>query len=91
LIHLMQHAVGADRAAVDRYVALGRADRTPAIVAEISGLMTRYGSVEFTRAYAAGIANAAGDAFDVAFAAVPETDATAFLRALIPYMLDRRS
>ncbi len=91
LIHLMQHADGADRAAVDRYVALGRADRTPAIVAEIRGLMARYGSVEFTRAYAAGIANAAGDAFDAAFAAVPETDATAFLRALIPYMLDRRS
>ncbi len=91
LIHLMQHANGADRAVVDEYLRLDRSGRTPALVVQIRELMHRYGSVEFTRAYAAGIAGAARAAFDEAFAGVPESDATGFLRSLIPYMLDRRS
>ena len=91
LIHLMQHAQGADRSTLERYLRLDRTDRTPELVAEIRAMMTSYGSVEFTRAYAAGIASAAEDAFDEAFATVAHCDATSFLRALIPYMLDRRS
>ena len=91
LIHLMQHATGADRVVVDEYLRLDRSGRTPALVVQIRELMHRYGSVEFTRAYAAGIAGAAHAAFDEAFAGVPESDATRFLRSLIPYMLDRRS
>lgn len=91
LIHLMQEADGSNRATVERYLGMERSERTPAVVAEIRGLMVEHGSIDFTRAYAAGIAGAARESFDEAFAAVPEGPATGFLRSLIPYMLDRRS
>ena len=61
------------------------------MVAEIRGLMDAYGSIEFAAAYAQGIAGAALDAFEEAFApaaAGPDRD---FVRALVPYMLDRRA
>jgi geranylgeranyl diphosphate synthase type II len=91
LIHLMQHSEGRGRATVDRYLELDRERRTPDLVAEVRGLMDECGSLEFTRAYAAGIAGAAHEAFEEAFAPVPASEATSFLRSLIPYMLDRRS
>ena len=89
LVHLTQHARGHDRTVVDRYLGLRPDQRTPAVVAEIRGLVDDYGSIEFTRAYAAGIAGAAVEAFEDAFAdAAPGPD-TDFVRALVPYMLDR--
>jgi geranylgeranyl diphosphate synthase type II len=90
LIHLAANARGADRAVVGRYLRLSPAARTPKVIAEIRELIGVYGSVEFTQAYGAGIASAAVDAFEIAFAAArpgPERD---FVRAMIPYMLDRR-
>jgi geranylgeranyl diphosphate synthase type II len=91
LIHLTEHATGADRATVDRYLGLPRGERTPEVVAGIRRLLDAYGSIEFTRAYAQGIADTALDAFTVAFAgARPGPDAE-FVRALVPYMLGRRS
>ena len=39
LIHLIRHARGADRALVDRYLALDRAERDAALVARIRALM----------------------------------------------------
>ena len=48
-----------------------------------------YGSIDFAELYAEGIASAADEAFDDAFAgAIPGPD-MAFLRALIPYMVGR--
>jgi geranylgeranyl diphosphate synthase, type II len=89
LIHLSGHAEGADRAAVHRYLRLSPAERTPVVIAEIRELMDAYGSIEFTRAYAAGIAGAALDAFEAAFAAARPGPDTEFVRALVPYMLGR--
>ncbi len=90
LIHLAGRAKGADRAVVDRYLRLSPAERTPDVIAEIRALMDAYGSIEFTRAYAAGIASSADDAFAVAFAAARPGADTDFVRALVPYMLGRR-
>jgi geranylgeranyl diphosphate synthase type II len=91
LIHLMQHAEGDDRATVGRYLALDRVERSPELVTEIRALMDAYGSIEFTQAYASGIAGVAHETFEDAFASVPESEATELLRSLIPFMLDRRS
>jgi geranylgeranyl diphosphate synthase type II len=91
LLHLASEAVSQDRATVDRYLRLHRADRSPELIEEIRSLIGRYGSIDFARAYAAGIASAAEEAFDEAFAlaqAGPDLD---FIRALIPYMLGRQS
>jgi geranylgeranyl diphosphate synthase type II len=90
LIHLLRHARGEDRATVDDYLALDRAERTTAMVAEIRRLMEAYGSIPFAAAYARGIAGAALDAFEAAFAPTPAGPDRDFVRALVPYMLDRR-
>jgi geranylgeranyl diphosphate synthase, type II len=89
LIHLVGQAEGPDRTIVDRYLRMCPAERTPDVIREIRSLMAAYGSIEFTRAYAAGIANSALDAFDVAFASARPGPDTDFVRALVPYMLGR--
>jgi geranylgeranyl diphosphate synthase, type II len=91
LIHLLRHARGSDREAVDRYLGLERAQRTAAMVAEIRDLLDAYGSITFAAEYAQGIAGAALEAYEEAFApAAPGPDRD-FVRALVPYMLDRRA
>jgi geranylgeranyl diphosphate synthase type II len=91
LIHLMRHARGRDRLLLDRYLALDRAERTPALVSQVRDLLEAYGSVEFAEAYGRGIAGAAAESFETAFvAAEPGTDRD-FIRAAVPYMLDRRA
>ena len=91
LIHLVRNARGTDRRTVNRYLGLERPERTAATVAEIRGLLDRYGSIAFAAEYGRGIAGAALDAFEAAFApAVPGRDRD-FVRAVVPYMLDRRA
>jgi geranylgeranyl diphosphate synthase type II len=89
LIHLAGAAAGADRPTVDAFLGKERSQRTGDEVAQIRALMDRYGSIEFAVDYAGGIASAAFEAFEVAFAgarAGPDVD---FIRDLIPYMLGR--
>jgi geranylgeranyl diphosphate synthase type II len=91
LIHLIGHAQGADGEFVRDYLAMERDERTPEVVAHIRALMDRYGSVVFATEYARGIADAALDAFDLAFASVEPGPDSEFVRALVPYMLGRAS
>ncbi|MGH9260349.1 MAG: polyprenyl synthetase family protein, partial [Acidimicrobiales bacterium] len=90
LIHLAGEVRGRDRAVVDRYLRLPPAERTADVIGEIRALIDAYGSIEFTRAYAGGIASSALDAFEVAFATARPGPDTDFVRALVPYMLGRR-
>jgi geranylgeranyl diphosphate synthase type II len=90
LIHLLRHAQGADRAVLDRYLALERAQRTAAMVAEVRELLDAYGSITFAAEYAHGIAGAALDTFEEAFASAAPGPDRDFVRALVPYMLERR-
>ncbi|HEY3831387.1 MAG TPA: polyprenyl synthetase family protein [Acidimicrobiia bacterium] len=91
LIHLVRHCRGEDRATVEHYLGLERHERDAELVTEIRRLCDEYGSIEFARAYADGIAGAAVTAFDDAFGALPHGPDVAFLRSIVPYMLDRRS
>jgi geranylgeranyl diphosphate synthase, type II len=91
LIHLLRHARGRDRDLLDGYLGLERSDRTAAMVAEVRELLDAYGSIEFAAAYAQGIAGAALDAFEAAFEPAAEGPDKDFVRALVPYMLDRRA
>ena len=91
LIHLMSHASGIDRDFVSAYLAMTRAERTPAIIATLRALMDTYGSIEFTLDYAQGIASEAYEAFEAAFATTEPGPHRDFIRDLIPYMLNRRS
>ena len=91
LIHLLRNARGTDRDALGRYLGLERSERTASMVAEVRELLDAYGSITFAAEYAHGIAGAALDTFEEAFAfATPGPDRE-FVRALVPYMLDRRA
>jgi len=91
LIHLLRHARGRDRQAVERYLLLERPERTAAMVAEIHGFLHEYGSIAFAGAYAQGIAGAAQDAFETAFETAIDGPDRDFVRAAVPYMLARRA
>jgi hypothetical protein len=90
LIHLIGAARGSDRHTVDRYLRLAPTERGPEVIAAIRALFDVYGSIEFARAYAEGIAGSALDAFEAAFADAFEGADKDFVRAMIPYMLGRR-
>jgi geranylgeranyl diphosphate synthase, type II len=90
LIHLLRHAQGPDREVLDRYLGLERAQRTAAMVAEVRELLDAYGSITFAAEYAHGIAGAALDTFEEAFASAAPGPDRDFVRALVPYMLERR-
>ena len=84
LIHLAAEATGADRTTVDGYLRLDRSERSVELVDEIRAMLDTYGSIDFARAYAQGIADTAVDAFEVAFAAAEPSPDVEFIRALIP-------
>ena len=58
---------------------------------EVRGLLDDYGSIAFAAAYAKGIAGAALEAFETAFATAEPGPDRDFIRAVVPYMVDRRS
>jgi geranylgeranyl diphosphate synthase type II len=89
LIHLLGAAQGADRTTVHDYLAMERQQRTPAQVGEIRRLLDVHGSIEFSFEYAKGIADAAVDAYQDAFAGAVDGPDSRFVRALVPYMLGR--
>jgi geranylgeranyl diphosphate synthase type II len=89
VIHLLREARGDDRRAVGRFLTMERHQRTPDDVATILELMRRHGSIDFAREFGLGIANAAGDAFEVAFADVPHSPERRFVHELIAWMLER--
>lgn len=91
LIHLIGVAEGSDRPVLLDYLQMRRQDRSPSLVSEIRSMMDRYGSIGFATEYATGIADAALDAFDVAFAGCRPGDAYWFVRGLVSYMLERTS
>jgi geranylgeranyl diphosphate synthase type II len=89
VIHLVHEARGDDRRAVERFLTLERPQRTPGDVAAIVELMRRHGSIDFAREFGLGIAKAAGDAFEAAFADVPDSPERRFVHELIAWMLER--
>jgi geranylgeranyl diphosphate synthase, type II len=89
VIHLLREARGDDRRAVGRFLTLERQQRAPDDVAMILELMRRYGSIEFAREFGLGIAKAAGDEFEAAFADLPDSSERRFVHELIAWMLER--
>jgi geranylgeranyl diphosphate synthase type II len=87
LLHLLRTASSADRDDVVRF--LQSVDRTDDAVRRVRHLMDAYGSVDFAIDYAARVARAAANSFDDAFAGCVESPSLAFLRALVPFMVER--
>jgi len=91
LIHLSRVAAPADRAFVDDFLRAEGRDRSERRVQRIVALMHDYGSIDFASGYASRMATVARESFDEAFGDCPESEALAFLRALVPFMIERRS
>jgi geranylgeranyl diphosphate synthase type II len=89
LIHLLGAATPADRRWLQAYLAKPMRERTTDEVGRIVDLMGKYGSVDFAIDYGHGIAHAAHDALEGAFAGVPPSRHAAFVAGLVPYMLER--
>lgn len=89
LNHVLTAASGEERDDLVGFLRSGRAGRTSESVHVVLEAMRRHGSIEFAAEFAQGIADAAHDAFEVAFAAVPDSEDRRFIEAMIPWMLDR--
>ena len=89
LLHLLAHATGSHRDWLVGYLAAPEAERAAADIEHVLELMEAYGSLRFAIEYGDGIAYAALDAFDDAFAALGTSPHVTFIRGLIPYMLAR--
>ena len=89
LVHLMATAVGADRAFVQEYLRLNRAERSAEMVRAVRALMDDYDCVNFTAEFAEGILLTAQDYFEEAFADAHPGPDLDFLRSLVPYVWAR--
>ena len=89
LIHLLRAVEGTDRTRMWDFLSRERADRTDAEVSWVLELMERHGSIDHARAFAEGIAGAAHEAFEVAFADAPPSPDRQFVEDMIGFMLDR--
>ncbi|KAB7645651.1 polyprenyl synthetase family protein [Polymorphobacter fuscus] len=89
LIHARTVADDADRRAIDAFLALARADRTPAMVEEIAGVIARTGSIDHVREVAVALAGAASHEFDRAFGHLPPSRDRDFLEGLVPWVFER--
>jgi geranylgeranyl diphosphate synthase type II len=89
LVHLARNATSADRAFLEDFLALPPAQRGERPVRRVADMMQEYGSIAFATAYAAEMAESARLQFDVAFAPCPDSPALRFLRALVPFMVER--
>lgn len=89
LIHLLDEATARQRDEVVAFLAGERETRSADGVGRVLELMREHGSIEFARAFAAGIAGAADDAFERAFADVPDSPERRFIHSMIGWMLDR--
>jgi geranylgeranyl diphosphate synthase, type II len=89
LIHLLGSLPELERVRLVDYL-----DRLDSKGAEEDGswvldLMRRYGSLDFAAEYANGIADAAHEAFDAAFAEVPRSEHVEFIRQMVDFVLAR--
>ena len=89
VIHLLAAAGPRDRERVAGYLALGRPSAPPTSPTAILAMMQAHGSVAFAEEFARGIARSAAEAFEDAFADVPDSPARRFVRDLVPFMVDR--
>jgi geranylgeranyl diphosphate synthase, type II len=91
IIHALRHGTDAQRRALTAFLALPRAERSPAAVARILTLLRRTGAIAHARRVAQGLAGAALYEFDQYFAGagVPGGRDLDFIRSLLTWVLER--
>lgn len=89
LIHLLSHANQAERARLHRMLGQPRELRSDADVKWVRGRMDAYGSVDYARQVAHGLAGAAQYEFAELYGSLPDSRDKRFLEALPPWVIER--
>jgi geranylgeranyl diphosphate synthase type II len=89
LIHLLHAASEGERTRLLRVLGMPRAERTWDAVSWIRELMERYGSIEYARQVAHGLAGAALHEFSIAFEGLPDSPDKRFIEALPTWVIER--
>jgi geranylgeranyl diphosphate synthase, type II len=89
LIHLLAVATPDHRRAVVNFLVSPEQERTNRQVRFLADLLGRYGSVDFAREFACGVADAAAAAFPDAFRAAAEPEHAEMIRHLVRYAVQR--
>ncbi|MGH8927430.1 MAG: polyprenyl synthetase family protein [Acidimicrobiia bacterium] len=90
IIDLLSKVERTERRWLHRFLAADRSAQNEEHVQRLLAMMTEHGSIQFAREFSRGVADAAAEAFEVAFAGLAPTNDLRFIRELIPYMLDRK-
>lgn len=89
LIHLLSHCRASDKKRIRRFLSRSRAERTLEEVTWVRNRMDAHGSIDFARACAVTLAEAALDEFDVAYEQAYEGEDKRFIREIVVYMIER--
>ncbi|HLT34943.1 MAG TPA: polyprenyl synthetase family protein, partial [Enhygromyxa sp.] len=89
LIHLLERASAAERAAIFDLLGRPRAERSAAQVRWVRALMDEYDSIEYARRVAHGLAGAALHEFAQIFGPLPDSRDKRFIEGLITWVLAR--
>ncbi|MFT3768300.1 MAG: polyprenyl synthetase family protein [Minicystis sp.] len=89
LIHLLGQATPEDRARIAEVLGRTRQERTLTDVRWIRALMDQYGSIDYARQMAHGLAGAALHEFEVAYGDLPESRDKRFLEAVATWAIER--
>lgn len=89
LIHLLNVMKSSERDRLCQVLGMSRAERTQEQVRWIRKCMDRYGSIEYARQVAHGLAGAALHEFALAFAELPDSPDKDFLAALPTWVIER--
>jgi geranylgeranyl diphosphate synthase, type II len=89
LIHLLNAAGADERTWLCRMLGVSRSERTLKDVLWIRERMDRYGSIDYARTVAHGLAGAALHEFSMAYAGVPDSRDKRFLEAMATWVIER--
>lgn len=89
LIHLLEHCTAEERARVDALMRLPRASRAASEVRWVHRSMERYGSIDYARQVAHGLAGAATHEFGKIYGGLPDSRDKRFIEALPAWVIER--
>jgi geranylgeranyl diphosphate synthase type II len=89
MIHVLNQAPPAEREALRVFLGQARSDKRAADVRWVRSRMEHYGSIDYAREVAHGLAGAATRELERSFSGLPESRDLAFIRELPTWVLER--
>ncbi len=89
LIHLIESCTQGERERIEALMATPRADRAMSEISWVRDAMDRYGSIEYARQVAHGLAGAAAHEFSRLYGSLPDTRDKQFIQALPAWVIAR--